>query len=127
MPILTREPDGPYYSPGDERAFFEWAERISCVKKIEGCGEVLRLHVASRRIAARCLRELIGLFERYGVEMSQLAQFESPANRAWFRAPAAYWHDAVFGAASRHVRRSVAVTAPRRTATRARRQTGSRG
>lgn len=38
------------------------------------------------------------LCQRYGIDMRQLARFETSANRAWFRDPAKYWHDAVFHA-----------------------------
>ncbi len=100
MPILVRKPDGPYFSPGDERAFFEWAERIPCVSRLEGVGKELRLHVRRRRISRACLRELLGLFYRYGVSMRQLAQFEAPANRSWFRNESAPWYQRVFGSSS---------------------------
>jgi hypothetical protein len=96
-PILKRNPDGPYYSPGDERAFYEWANRISCIDKIEGSGQELRINIRRRRISNSCLRELIALFHRYDVEMSQLAQFENASNRPWFRNQSMFWYRAVFG------------------------------
>jgi hypothetical protein len=96
MPILSRNPDGPYYSQGDERAFFEWVNRISCVLKVVGSGPELRIHVRSRRVSHDCLRELIALFHRYQGAMRQLAQFENPSNRKWFRNPSAYWYRSVF-------------------------------
>lgn len=97
MPILTRTPDGPYYSEGDERAFSEWVTRIPAVTLTCGEGHTLHIHVRSRRVSATTLRELLALFRRYGVSMAQLAQFESPSNREWFRNPTAYWYRAVFG------------------------------
>lgn len=97
MPILIRNPDGPYYSQGDERAFFEWAKRISCIDKLEGSGPELRLYLRRRRISNACLWELIALFHRYGVAMGQLAQFENASNRAWFRNRKMFWYRAVFG------------------------------
>jgi hypothetical protein len=97
MPILIRKPDGPYFSPGDERAFFEWARRIPCVTRLEGVGGELRLHVRGRRISQNCLRELVALFHRYDVAMSQLAQFETTSNRSWFRSRSAFWYGPVFG------------------------------
>ena len=96
MPILTRNPDGPYYSQGDERAFVEWVNRIPCVRKVMGSGSELRIHVRGRRISSHCLRELIALFRRYDGAMPQLAQFESLSNRTWFRNPSAYWYRSVF-------------------------------
>jgi len=97
MPILIRKPDGPYFSPGDERAFFEWANRIPCVSRLEGVGGELRLHIMGHRVSRACLRELLGLFHRYGVSMRQLAQFETPSNRSWLRDRSAFWYLQVFG------------------------------
>jgi hypothetical protein len=97
MPILIRNPDGPYYSRGDERAFFEWAKRMSCINKLEGSGPELGIHIRRRRISNACLWELIALFHRYDVAMGQLAQFENASNRAWFRNRKMFWYRAVFG------------------------------
>jgi hypothetical protein len=97
MPILIRNPDGPYYSAGDERAFWEWLKRIPCVVRMRGSGPELRIHIRRRRISDRCLGELLALFRRYDIEMSQLAQFESSSNRRWFRNPSAAWYPLVFG------------------------------
>ena len=109
MPRLVRNPDGPYGSQGDERAFYEWIERIPCIQKFWGSGPALYLEVPRRRISDACLRELLALFERYDIEMSQLAQFESASNRQWFKSPSKTWYKAVFGRTtrtpSRHARR----------------------
>ena len=96
MPILIRRPDGPYYSEGDERAFFEWLKRIPCVTKLGGEGEELHIHVASSKVTLSSLRELIAAFRRYGVSMQQLAQLETATNRKWFRDPSAYWYRSIF-------------------------------
>lgn len=97
MPILTRKPNGPYYSRKDEEAFFEWLRKIGCVQRVDGVGAELRIHIRSRRISEECLRELIALFWRYGGPMHQLAQFENARNRSWFRNPSMYWFRSVFG------------------------------
>ena len=96
MPKLIRRPDGPYYSQGDERAFFEWLKRIPCVTKLGGEGEELRIHVARSKVTLSSLRELIAAFRRYGVSMQQLAQLETATNRKWFRDPSAYWYRSIF-------------------------------
>ena len=96
MPILTRNPDGPYYSEGDERAFFEWLNRIRCVERVGGSGPGLQIHVRGQKVSSTCLRELIALFSRYHVPMGQLAQFESASNRRWFKDPEMFWYGAVF-------------------------------
>ncbi len=83
-------------SPGDEEAFFQWIQRIRAVRQVRGEGRFILLHVPRRRISNDHLRELIALFHRYKVSMSQLAEFRGPWNEAWFAAPGSYWHRAVF-------------------------------
>lgn len=89
-----------FYHINDERAFFEWLGRIPCVERYYGDGRrglVVDLKRAPRKDE---LWELLALCHRYGVDMRQLAKFETAKNRAWFRATGMYWHDAVFGASS---------------------------
>jgi hypothetical protein len=84
----------------DERAFFEWLARIPCVERYVGEGRrglVVYLKRAPRKDE---LREILALCHRYGVDMRQLAKFETAKNRAWFCDPIKYWHQAVFGMAS---------------------------
>ena len=97
MPILSGDPDGPYYSRGDEDAFFQWLKRIKCVTRWEGSGTELRLHVPSKRISNKCLRELISIFQRYRIPMRQLAKFENETNRAWLRNRNGFWYREMFG------------------------------
>jgi hypothetical protein len=81
----------------DERAFFEWLKRIPCVKSCRGDGRnglVVRL---KRRPGKDDLWQLLALCRRYGVDMRQLAKFETAKNRDWFCNPRAVWHEAVFG------------------------------
>jgi hypothetical protein len=86
-----------YYAPGDEAAFFFWLDSIKAIRKVVGVGDSLQLHVASR-LPDKALRELLILFYRYRIDMTQLAQFKSPSNRKWFAARKTYWHDRVFRA-----------------------------
>jgi hypothetical protein len=86
-----------FYHPNDERAFFEWLSRIPCVKGYYGEGVdglVVRLR---RRPGKDDLRQLLALWYRYGVNMRQLAKFETAENRSWFRNPRGYWYRGVFG------------------------------
>lgn len=89
-----------FYHPADERAFFEWLERIPCVGSLgghggrDGPGLLVKL---KRRPGQDDLRQLLAICHRYGVDMRQLAKFETDKNRSWFRRPGMYWHDAVFG------------------------------
>src|SRR5512145_2464610 len=83
-------------SDGDERAFFEWLERIDGLANMRGERTTLEIEV-EEPISDRALRELIALFSRYGVGMRDLRYFESESNRSWFRAESAFWHEKVFG------------------------------
>ena len=85
-----------FYSQGDERAFFEFAQGIKGVKRIGGVGEEIHLHVAAR-LSAESLRDLLALFRRYEIELGPLRQFVTAANQKWFKAKNQYWHKAVFG------------------------------
>jgi hypothetical protein len=96
--VLTNLEKGVrFYHRNDERALFEWLARIPCVKSFEGEGVdglVVRL---KRRPGQDDLRQLLALFYRFGVDMRQLAKFETAKNRAWFYDPKTYWYKAVFG------------------------------
>ena len=96
MPILACK-RVRYLSDGDETAYYDWIGRISCVTKVEGSGDTDYLHVRGRRISDRNLCELVALFYRYRISMKQLAQFESPRNRAWFTRPGTFWRSRVWG------------------------------
>ena len=64
-----------FYSDADETVFFAFARSITAVKRIEGSGESILLHVTSRP-SRRSLRDLKALFVRYRVRgKEQLAQF----------------------------------------------------
>lgn len=70
--------DSPYYfestvywSEGDERAHFEWLERIPAVTKVHGAGVRVFLEI-STDCADRDLRELEGVYRRYEGDVSQL-------------------------------------------------------
>jgi len=92
-----------FYSPADETAFFRFAESIKAVRRIDGVGDSIILHVRSR-VSQESLLDLIALFERYRIpRMSQLAQFLSAPNKRWFADPRKFWHKKVFTDATRHI------------------------
>lgn len=98
---LTRMNTGVmFYHASDERAFFEWLARIPCVKCYHGDGNRGLVVDLKRRPGQDDLRQLLALCHRYGVDMRQLAKFETEKNRAWFRDARKYWYRAVFGRAS---------------------------
>ena len=94
MPILKCH-EMMFYSQLDEEIFFDALKKISAVKKIEGIGSDLLLSVPSR-LSDKALRELLGLFFRYQVDMRQLAPFLTEKNRSWFCGTEKYWFKKVF-------------------------------
>ena len=94
MPVLKCRKT-VFYSQLDEGMFFDALKKISAVRKIEGSSSDLFLSV-SARLSDKALRELLGLFFRYQIDMSQLAQFATTKNQKWFRTSDAYWAKSVF-------------------------------
>jgi len=64
-----------FFSHGDEAAFFWFARSIPAIRRIEGKGDAILLHVAAR-VSGTSLRELRGLFRRFNVDESQLAALD---------------------------------------------------
>ena len=86
-----------FYSQGDEEAFFEFARRIKGVRKIDGVRDEIQIHVQAR-LSDKSLRDILGLFQRYKIEMRQLSQFETDKNREWFRDSRKFWFKKIYGA-----------------------------
>jgi hypothetical protein len=100
MPILIVR--GPtYFSPGDEKAFFDWLQAIPCVSRVGG--QVRDLHITLKRAPTdNQLRELIALLYRYRMSMRGLAAFKTSRNAAWFANDRdKFWHNRVFDSAKR--------------------------
>jgi len=95
--LLVKE--GTYYSQLDEDAFFHWLTSISGVVRVAGTPNGLEITLRTSKLSERSLRDLLAIHYRYGLPMRSLAQFETPANRAWFRSREKYWYGAVFGKA----------------------------
>lgn len=86
-----------YYSEFDEDSFFQWLERIPCFEKCEGVGRILYIDIVEEKLDQNCLIELLGLFYRYKVDMTQLKQFDRKEWSEWFQGKEKYWHKKVFG------------------------------
>jgi hypothetical protein len=85
-----------FFSKHDEDQFFGWLGKLPCVASYRGQGIDLIVELRSDQVDDEDLRELLALFQRYGVNMAQLARFESDANRQWFKDSSAYWYSKVF-------------------------------
>jgi hypothetical protein len=88
-----------FYHAADERAFFEWLSRIPCVESYVGERERGLIVKLKRRPGKDDLWQLLALCHRYGVDMQQMAKFETAKNRSWFCDSQKYWYQAVFGKA----------------------------
>lgn len=104
----------PFLSPWDEGSFFQRLRRLRCVETFGGEGTELRMVVRSGSLSDANLRELLALFFRYGVEMTQLAAFETDGNRSWFRSSTKYWHRRVFRGSGKRLGRGRARTQQRK-------------
>lgn len=87
-----------FYCHKDEDAFFEWIKKIDCIQNVYGIGNELYLITHSKKTTDQDLRDLIGLFYRYKVDMKQLSQFLNKKNKHWFYDnKKAFWRRRVFG------------------------------
>lgn len=87
-----------FYSQLDEKYFFEWLQNIKAITRYDGIGDELYLYCKSSVISDQALRDILGLFYRYKVDMKQLAVFLNSKNKEWFFGnPKGYWHKRVFG------------------------------
>jgi hypothetical protein len=84
-----------YGSPNDERAFFEWLQRIEGVDRVQGTGRDLRIHVR-RDMDELALRDLVASFFRYGVDLTQIPKVFAVEEHAWLLNDTAYWFRAMF-------------------------------
>ncbi len=85
-----------FRSAGDERALFDWLERLHGVSRVRGRGTVVRFSL-SEPVSDETLREVLGLYWRYGIDPGPLAGMETSENRHWFRAAGTFWYASVFG------------------------------
>lgn len=86
-----------FYSGTDEDMFFAWIKKIPSITKFDGAGDELYLHINNNAISDDDLRELIALFYRYKIDMTQLRIFLNDSNKEWFEGkPRGYWYKKVF-------------------------------
>lgn len=75
-----------FFSPEDEDLFFAWIDKVGCVKSYKGIGRELHLEVEPSELTFNDLRNLRGLFSRYGLKNpGQLKElFLDDSNKRWF-------------------------------------------
>lgn len=88
-----------YGSANDEAAFFGWLDKIPAVRSYRGELRTLYINVDAAA-GDESVQELVALFQRYHVDMSQLRVFDTERIGDWFRDPQKYWHEQIFGTPS---------------------------
>lgn len=84
-----------YRTSNDERAFLDWLYRIEGVDRVQSAGGDVRVHVR-RDIDEPALRDLVALFFRYGVDLTQIPKVFSVDAHAWLLDRSGYWFGAMF-------------------------------
>jgi hypothetical protein len=79
----------------DEELFFTWLDKIPSIVHVEGIGDCIHIFV-EKKITKNDLREILAVFYRYNIEMTQLQVFNCKAFSKWFPVPGAYWYERVF-------------------------------
>lgn len=92
---ITIEEPFLFYSHGDEKAFFFWLDLISSIKNYKGVSDGLELEVETP-IDDVSLKNLIGLFCRYNLNMMKLSILEHDGNRHWFRNTEKFWYNKIW-------------------------------
>ena len=85
-----------WFSPNDEYAFFDWLERIECVTAVYGEHTSIFVDVDANALTQMEFRELIAIFRRYQIDLSQLRSLDTPAAREWLKNVTADWKRQVF-------------------------------
>ena len=91
-----------YVSQLDEAMMFQWLDKIPCVLGYKGKSVELFIDIKDSEIDDESLRELIGLFFRYELDLFELQQFENESNKHWFKDPESFWYSRVFGGETSH-------------------------
>lgn len=82
-----------FYALKDEDIFFEWIEKIDCIKSIDAAKDELYLDLVDRSLTFDDVNDLICLFVRYGIDLKQLAKYKTVDNEEAFRP----WAKKIFG------------------------------
>lgn len=88
-----------FYSQLDEDAFFSRLSKTLGVVSVEGFLRTINIYVDTSVVDEYSVRELISLFQRYGIGMHQLRELETEEFTAWMRNRSAYWYKSMYGSA----------------------------
>ncbi len=77
--------------------FFQWISKVDCIDKSLIQSDQINLYIAADDIHDHDLDNLMGLFYRFDIEMTQLARFLTDHNKKWFYDnKMAFWHKKIF-------------------------------
>jgi len=85
-----------FYSRLDEDAFFSRLSKTSGVVSVEGFLRMINVSVDPSAVDEDAMRELISLFQRYGIDMRQLRELETEEFSSWMRNRSAYWFKSMY-------------------------------
>jgi len=85
-----------FYSRLDEDAFFARLSKTSGVVSVEGFLRMINVSVDPSAVDEDAMRELISLFQRYGIDMRQLRELETEEFSSWMRNRSAYWFKSMY-------------------------------
>jgi hypothetical protein len=85
-----------FYSRLDEDAFFSRLSKTSGVVSVEGFLRTINVSVDPSAVDEDGMRELISLFQRYGIDMHQLRELETKEFSTWMRNRSAYWFKSMY-------------------------------
>lgn len=91
-----------FFSPGDERRFFEGLAGVRGVQKFIGSGRDLIITLNVRRLNNESVRDLIALLWRYGVQLKPLAEIAATRRFSWLNDPEWYWSQSMFEEGAPH-------------------------
>lgn len=96
-PVILQASDIVYYSPLDERAFFEWLDKSPIVDSYEARQQALKISVNVDIDEKWDLAEFPALYDRYNIDMRQLRALNAGPFASWFSSAERWWYAAVFG------------------------------
>ena len=81
----------------DEEAFFEWIKKIPCIGRYYASKNKIYLEIVSNVIFWNDIKNIMGLFYRYNIDIEQLKQFlDNKEKKRYFKYRNASWHSNVW-------------------------------
>lgn len=85
-----------FFSPGDERRFFEAFKSIRGIQSVVGSERSLIVVIILRYLNRDSIIELIALLWRYQIRLHPLRELAKSKKFSWMSEPQWYWHKDMF-------------------------------